>query len=100
LPNVFTPNNDTYNDLFTPYPGYTSVDRIDIQIFNRWGVLVFESFDPAINWDGKDKTSKMECASGVYFYICDVYEIVGSPESPDEIRIQKRTLTDSIHLLR
>ena len=100
LPNVFTPNSDTYNDLFTPYPGYTSVEKIDIQIFNRWGVLVFESTDPQINWDGRDKTSKTECADGVYFYTCDVYEVVGSPEIPDDVRIQKRTIVNSVHLLR
>ncbi|MBK6966599.1 MAG: gliding motility-associated C-terminal domain-containing protein [Bacteroidales bacterium] len=100
LPNVFTPNNDTYNDFFTPYPGYTSVERIDIQIFNRWGVLVYETSDPKINWDGKDKSSKMDCADGVYFYTCDVYEVIGSPETPEEKRVQKRTLIDSIHLLR
>ncbi|KAF0197588.1 MAG: hypothetical protein FD166_1891 [Bacteroidetes bacterium] len=100
LPNVFTPNSDSFNDLFTPYPGYTSVEKIDIQIFNRWGVLVFESSDPAINWDGKDKRSNTECADGVYFYTCDVYEVIGSPESPEDKRLQKRTLTDSVHLLR
>lgn len=100
LPNVFTPNSDSFNDLFTPYPGYTSVEKIDLQIFNRWGVVVFETTDPAINWDGKDKRSKAECADGVYFYTCDVYEVVGSPETPDEKRIQKRTLIDSVHLLR
>ncbi|MFH1118436.1 MAG: gliding motility-associated C-terminal domain-containing protein [Bacteroidota bacterium] len=100
LPNVFTPNGDSWNDLFTPYPGYTSVERIDLQIFNRWGVLVFETSDPAINWDGKDKNSDMECTDGVYFYTCDVYEIVGSPETSEEKRIQKRTLVNSVHLLR
>jgi len=100
LPNVFTPNNDTYNDLFKPYPGYTSVERVDMQIFNRWGIVVFETTDPEINWDGRDMTSKRECPDGVYFYNCDVYEVVGSPETPDEVRVQKRNITDSIHLLR
>jgi len=100
LPNVFTPNSDSYNDLFTPFPGYTSVEKIDIRIYNRWGVLVFETSDPAINWDGKDKSSNTDCADGVYFYTCDVYEVVGSPETPEEKRLQKRTLTDSVHLLR
>lgn len=100
LPNVFTPNNDFFNDVFTPYPGYTSVERIDMQIVNRWGVVVFETTDPAINWDGKDMNTGSECADGVYFYTCDVYEVVGSPEVPDEVRVQKRTLSDSIHILR
>lgn len=100
LPNVFTPNSDGFNDLFVPFPGYTSVERVDMQIFNRWGVVVFSTIDPAIKWDGRDKGTNKECTDGVYFYICDVYEVVGSPETPDEKRIQKRTITDSVHLLR
>jgi len=100
LPNVFTPNSDGFNDYFVPFPGYTSVERVDMKIFNRWGIVVFETTDPEIKWDGRDKNSNNECTDGVYFYICDVYEVVGSPETPDEKRIQKRTLTDSVHLLR
>lgn len=100
LPNVFTPNSDSFNDFFVPFPGYTSVEKVDMKIFNRWGVVVFETNDPEIKWDGRDKSSNKECADGVYFYVCDVYEVVGSPETPDDKRIQKRTLTDSIHLLR
>ena len=57
LPNVFTPNSDGFNDLFVPFPGYTSVDRIDLKIHNRWGVVVFETTDPAIRWDGRDKNT-------------------------------------------
>jgi hypothetical protein len=42
LPNVFTPNGDDYNDYFIPYP-YSSVEKIDLQIFNRWGMLVYKT---------------------------------------------------------
>jgi gliding motility-associated-like protein len=74
LPNVFTPNFDGYNDLFTPFP-YTSVERIHILIFNRWGNLVYETEDPDINWDGKNQSTNTDCADGTYFYTCKVYEI-------------------------
>ena len=100
LPNVFTPNSDGFNDFFVPFPGYTSVERIDIQIFNRWGVVVFDAIDPAIMWDGKDRNTNKACTDGVYFYTCDVFEVVGSSEFPGEKIIAKRTLTGSIHLLR
>lgn len=99
LPNVFTPNDDNINDLFIPFPGYTSVERVEMQIFNRWGLLVFETVDPAIKWDGKDKNSNRLCPEGVYFYRCVVYEIVSSPESPELTTVQKRLLSNSIHLL-
>ncbi len=99
LPNVFTPNHDLINDLFVPYPGYTSVERVEMQIFNRWGVLVFETIDPEIKWDGKDKNTNKLCPEGVYFYKCVVYEVISSPESPELTTIQKRTLQNSVHLL-
>ncbi|HLC82916.1 MAG TPA: gliding motility-associated C-terminal domain-containing protein, partial [Bacteroidia bacterium] len=41
----------------------------------RWGTLMFETTDPAINWDGKNKESKLPCVNGTYYYICDVHII-------------------------
>lgn len=92
LPNVFTPDGDQINDFFIPFP-YNFVEKINLKIFNRWGNKVFETEDPNINWDGKNKFSGEECSPGVYFYICDVYEI-------RLIGIKKRTLNGYIHILR
>lgn len=73
LPNVFSPNSDGINDLFQPL--MTSyVERVDMKIFNRWGLLVFETEDPRINWDGKISGTNKLVSPGVYYYICDVYE--------------------------
>jgi gliding motility-associated-like protein len=73
LPNVFSPNNDGINDIFRP--SRTSfVERVDMKIFNRWGLLVYETEDPDINWDGKISGSDALVSPGVYYYICDVYE--------------------------
>ncbi|MEI6576676.1 MAG: gliding motility-associated C-terminal domain-containing protein [Bacteroidota bacterium] len=74
LPNVFTPNGDNKNDVFKPFP-YNSVSQINLTIYNRWGVVVFQTMDPDINWDGYDKNSHQLCSGGVYFYVCDVFEI-------------------------
>jgi len=74
LPNIFTPDGNGYNDFFKPFP-YKFVQKINLKIYNRWGKLVFTTENPDINWDGKDKYSGKECDDGVYFYICDVYEI-------------------------
>lgn len=74
LPNVFSPgNNDGKNDLFVPFP-YRYVNTINLKIYNRWGKLVFETSNPDINWDGTDKDTGNLCSSGVYYYICTVYE--------------------------
>jgi gliding motility-associated-like protein len=74
LPYVFTPNNDGFNDLFVPFP-YTSVEKIKLVIVDRWGKQVFHTSDPAVNWNGDDETTKQPLSAGVYFFVCDVFEI-------------------------
>ena len=74
LPNVFSPNGDGYNDFLQPIYPYYFVEKINIQIFNRWGQLMFETEDPDINWDGKNYRNGNIVSDGVYFYTCDVYE--------------------------
>jgi len=73
LPNVFSPNGDGVNDIYRPFRT-SYVERVDMQIFNRWGVLIFQTEDPDINWDGKISDTDQLVAPGVYYYICDVYE--------------------------
>lgn len=73
LPNVFSPNNDTHNDLYKPYRT-AYVEKVDFQVFNRWGLMVFRTSDPDINWDGKILDSEKLVSPGVYYYICEVFE--------------------------
>lgn len=72
LPNVFTPNEDGQNDRFIPFP-YRFIDRIQLQVYNRWGSLVFETSNPDIDWDGTNLQGQ-NLAEGTYFYKCMVYE--------------------------
>ncbi|MCH2226084.1 MAG: gliding motility-associated C-terminal domain-containing protein, partial [Crocinitomicaceae bacterium] len=53
VPNAMTPNADLFNPDFTPVfiPGFTP-EGYSLQIFDRWGVIMFESQDPSIGWDG------------------------------------------------
>lgn len=95
LPNVFTPNNDSKNDLFTPFMPYFFVDHIEIKIYNRWGDLVFETQDPDINWNGTDQISGKDLAEAVYHYICYVYEI-----RVNGIMKVEEPLSGYIHLIR
>ena len=92
LPNFFSPNNDERNDFFVPFP-YSSVEKIDLQIFNRWGNLIFATQDPAIKWDGKIQGKNEDVPDGVYYYICDVYEITLNGTV-------KRTIKGSITIIR
>jgi len=92
LPNMFTPNGDERNDFFIPFP-YSSVEKIDLQIVNRWGNLIFATEDPDIKWDGKMQGTNQDVSDGVYYYICDVYELTLNG-------IVKRTLRGSITVIR
>jgi gliding motility-associated-like protein len=73
LPNVFSPNGDGVNDIYRPFRT-AYVERVEMTIFNRWGIEVFRTEDPDINWDGKISDSDQLVSPGVYYYICDVYE--------------------------
>jgi gliding motility-associated-like protein len=73
LPNVFTPGEDGLNDMFIPFP-YQFVESVKMEIFNRWGNLVYETTDPDILWDGTNFESNQPCADGTYYYICTVNE--------------------------
>jgi gliding motility-associated-like protein len=70
LPNIFTPNGDGTNDFFKPFP-YKYIESIDMQIYNRWGGLIFSTKDPEILWNGTNQQSKQQCSDGVYYYICN-----------------------------
>jgi gliding motility-associated-like protein len=52
LPNAFSPNGNNLNDAFLPISN-CEMTHYQLQIFNRWGVQLFESTNPIISWDGK-----------------------------------------------
>jgi gliding motility-associated-like protein len=80
IPNVFTPNGDNINDMLVAKTSGL-VERIDMRIFNRNGLLLFRTEEPKINWDGTYKGKIV--SPGVYFYQCDVFEkrILGTEET-------------------
>ena len=53
MPNTFTPDGDAYNEYFKPVftTGFDPYD-FKLQIFNRWGEILWESNDADIGWDG------------------------------------------------
>ncbi|MCB9189571.1 MAG: gliding motility-associated C-terminal domain-containing protein [Flavobacteriales bacterium] len=75
LPNVFTPNGDGDNDFFHALIPYKYVESIEIEIYNRWGQVIFRTTDPDIDWDGKHQESGEPVSDGVYYYLCTVNTI-------------------------
>jgi len=51
LPTAFTPNKDGANDIVIPR-GWGVKEFLKIEIYNRWGELVYKSSDMEKGWDG------------------------------------------------
>lgn len=64
IPNVFTPNGDNLNDFFEVT--YVNVDELTVQIYDRWGQLLFTSNDKNFRWDGTLNGNQVP--EGVYYY--------------------------------
>ncbi len=68
FPNAFTPNNDSSNDLFLGNGFFGGLNDFEINIYNRWGQLVYESSDPREGWNGMEFNSGPLSPQGVYVY--------------------------------
>jgi gliding motility-associated-like protein len=66
VPNAFSPNDDGINDVWAP--GMFGIVEYQVQVFNRWGFVVFESNDPTKVWTGNVNTSEYFTPDGVYSY--------------------------------
>ncbi len=69
IPNVFTPNGDGDHDNWEisglySYPGAT------LEIYNRWGSLVYKSSGSIMPWDGYRDNQPMPVAT--YYFILDL----------------------------
>jgi gliding motility-associated-like protein len=69
VPNAFTPDGDEYNNTFTPVftSGFDPYDY-HLTVFNRWGEIVFESYNASIGWDGTYRSRGELCQDGVYVW--------------------------------
>jgi len=65
IPNVFTPNSDNVNDLFT-IENLMDWQYRELMIFSRWGQMVYYNYDYKNDWDGDN------LADGVYFGILNI----------------------------
>lgn len=64
--NVFSPNGDGVNDNFITT--YKNITDFSCMIFDRWGILMFQTTDITKGWNGKSLEGKV-CSDGTYFYI-------------------------------
>ncbi len=64
-PNAFSPNGNGQNETFKMFPIF--VTKFEIQIYNRWGELVYQSTDKNFQWDGTKKGKALPI--GTYAYV-------------------------------
>jgi gliding motility-associated-like protein len=79
IPTLFTPNGDGENDVF--YVHGFGIAEITLQVFDRWGRLLFETNDPEQGWDGTINGSPAE--EGEYLWV-----IQGAFYDGDELTYQ------------
>lgn len=60
LPNAFTPNGDGINDVLRVRSNFLEkISGFELQIYNRWGDLVFKTLNPDEGWDGTFKGKEL-----------------------------------------
>lgn len=66
VPDAFSPNLDGVNDVFR-LVNKEEFQEIEMQIYNRWGELIFSGINEESDWAGESKKQK-QCPTGVYIY--------------------------------
>ena len=77
VPNAFSPNGDGINDVFSPEGEY--VKTFDMQIFNRWGNVIYHSSNISNGWDGTKGGSRLE--EDVYVYLINTTDALNKTHS-------------------
>jgi gliding motility-associated-like protein len=72
VPNSFTPDGDQFNQVFVPiFSSAVDQSSYHLSIFDRWGELIFESFDLQVGWDGTYKVNQGMVQDGMYIWKID-----------------------------
>ncbi|MEI7897003.1 MAG: gliding motility-associated C-terminal domain-containing protein [bacterium] len=88
VPNAFSPDGDGLNDTFKPFTN--NIREFSMNIYSRYGELVFTSANPDIGWDGTYKGGP--CPEGNYVYIIIYLSSFAPPEN--------KTLSGDVVLVR
>lgn len=59
IPNSFTPDGDEHNQTWKFFIEGIDFMNFKVEIFNRWGELMWESYDARAEWDGTFKNKKV-----------------------------------------
>jgi len=76
FPRFFTPNGDLENERWIP-EGVSALNSFELQIFDRLGKLIFQSNDPAFQWDGQSNGRPLPASDYWYRVLADGREVKG-----------------------
>jgi len=81
IPNIFSPNLDDVNDIFTVFGGIGVARILRMQVFNRWGAKMHEAAnfppnDSSYGWNGRHRGNPV--SQGVYVYYIEVEFVDGT----------------------
>ena len=74
VPSAFSPNGDGQNDKF--FIRERLLNQFRIQVYNRWGQLVYEADNQRFTWDGVGLDGE-PIAEGVYTYVINALDVLG-----------------------
>jgi gliding motility-associated-like protein len=77
VPNTFSPNGDGVNDVWMPVT--SGLSDYHIQVYNRWGEKVFESYDTQEAWTGGYRDGEHYVPNGVYQYLIRYSDMLEQP---------------------
>lgn len=80
IPSAFTPNGDGKNDLFRPLIG-ALISNYRMQVWNRWGQLIFDTTQKGAGWNGKYKGELQP--NGAYIYLISLTD-------PDGVQVVRQ----------
>jgi len=66
IPNAFIVNGE--NPIFLPIVSLYEFDSYELNIYNRWGEIIFNTQDKDLGWDGRGNDGDMK-SEGTYVYL-------------------------------
>ncbi|MBK6834150.1 MAG: PKD domain-containing protein [Bacteroidetes bacterium] len=75
VPKAFSPNGDDANETF--YGVGVGIDKYKMEIFDRWGNLIFKTVDLKNTWDGRANNGNDIALEDVYVWKVDLTDIYG-----------------------
>lgn len=80
VPSAFTPGRNALNDVFIP-KGVGDWNQYEFRIFTRWGQQVFETFDPAVGWNGTIRGASEIAKEDVYIWRITLVDFNGDTQN-------------------